>query len=184
MSLLTLEDPARAAVCFEAAVNAADPLESKHIPLLHKLLEQQEHLKDDLGTGRTSELLASFSKAADERAGLLVTAAAAYRRAGHDDRARLAAERAVEASPYDLTAVTAASELAMQEGDFEATAAMLGRALSSSSSEDDDIAGPRKALLWSRLAQARRERGDIKGTVSACEQAIDAAPDSSGCHGC
>ena len=56
---------------------------------------------------------------------------------------------------------------------------MLGRALSKKN-ELDDVTAARHALLWSRLASARLERGDKKGARAACESAIDLAPDCDG----
>ncbi len=179
MALMTLGDEQRARVCYESAVQAADPLEAKHLPLLEKLLERQDLASDSLGAARTAELMASFGDDARARASRYTAAAENYLAAGEDERARAAAERAVDADPYHLTGVTVLSDLMMQEEQFEAAAATLGRALSGGDDDAvDELAAPRKAQLWRRLAEARRQRGDLKGAISAFEKCIAVAPES------
>ncbi|HUS67692.1 MAG TPA: hypothetical protein VMZ28_24320 [Kofleriaceae bacterium] len=183
MALLTLGDEMRAKLCYEAAVNAAEPLESKHLPLLAKLLERQDLASDHAGAGRTAELMASFAQDADSRNARLKAAAENYLTAGQGDKARAAAERAIATDPYDLVAVDIASDIAMRERDPEAAAAMLGRALQAKEVKErpvDDVSGPRMALLWSRLGDARLARGDAKGAIPAYQQAIQLAVDSDG----
>src|SRR5690606_13895439 len=55
MALDTLDDPARALGCYEAAVNAASPLESRHLTLIEKLYIRQDTANDHLGAARTAE---------------------------------------------------------------------------------------------------------------------------------
>ena len=187
MAVLTLHDEIRAKLCYEAAVNAAVPLESKHLPLLEKLLERQDLAGDHLGAGRTAELMASFAADSESRAARLKAAAENYLAAEAFDKARTAAERAVADMPYDLTAVTIASELAMKDGDADATAAMLGRALQAKevvAEARGELSAPRQSLLWGRLGDARLARGDQKGAVAAYEHSVALAPDSDGAmHG-
>jgi tetratricopeptide (TPR) repeat protein len=181
MALTVLGEPERALVCFEAAVGAAVPLESQHVPLLRKLLDQQTSAGDHLGAARTAELMASFGKTGAERAERLKLAAEQYLAGEQPDRAKEAARRAIEADPYDLTAVGIASEIAMNERDFEATAAMLGRALLNPQSEaTDEITRFRQANLWYRLGLARLERGDTGGAITALESAVETAAESDG----
>ena len=182
MALLTLHDELRAKICYEAAVNAAVPLESKHLPLLEKLLERQDLAADAGGAARTAELMASFAADGLARAARLRSAAENYMAAGQTDRARAAAERAVAADPYDLAAVGIASDLCLQGGDFEAAAAMLGRALQAKEVKElkDDVSTAIQSLLWSRLADARMQRGDVKGATTAYQQAIVLAEESDG----
>jgi Tfp pilus assembly protein PilF len=179
MALLTLTDEARAKRCYEAAVAAADPLESRHLALLEKLLERQDLAGDHAGTARTAELMASFAEDATAQAARLIRAAENYLAAEDAKAARAAAERAVEADPHDLDAAAIASELAARDGDHEAVAAMLGRALSGRDAPGEVIA-PRLSLLWSRLGDARLGRGDHKGAVNALEKAVEIAPDADG----
>jgi Tfp pilus assembly protein PilF len=183
MALMSLRDEAKARECYEAAVNAAVPIESRHLPLLEKLLERQDLAGDHAGAGRTAELMASFAAEPVARAARLRTAAENYAAGGDSGRARSAAERAVTADPYDLDVVLLASELTMADGDHEATAAMLGRALQAREvveQQHGELTAPRLALLWSRLGDARLARGDRKGAVAAFQQAIQLAPDSDG----
>lgn len=179
LSLMALHDEDRARTCYEAAVNAANPLESRHLPLLEKLLERQDLAGDNAGAGRTAELMASFGATPQARAARYTAAAQSYLAAGDGERARAAAKRAIEADPYDLTGVTVASDLLLQDEQYDQVAALLGRALSGRKSETSaDIEGPRIADLWRRLADARRSRGDLKGATAAYEQAVEAAPES------
>lgn len=179
MALYSLNDEARAKDCYEQAVAAADPLEAHHMELLGKLLERQDLAGDHAGGGRTAELMASFAGDPRARAARLCAAAGSYRTAGDSERARAAADRAVDAAPDDHEAVAIASELAMAAGDHEAAAAILGRALSGNT-EPDEITAPRHALLWARLGEARLRRGDEAGASTAFSRAVATAPESDG----
>ncbi|MCA9679036.1 MAG: hypothetical protein KC464_28655, partial [Myxococcales bacterium] len=164
MALLLLQDEDRARVCYEAAVAAAQPLEARHLPLLAKLLERQDLAGDHLGAARTAELMSAFGASSSERAQRLVRAANDYLTGGDRERARAAAERAVEADPYDLDAVSLASELQVGDGAPDAAATILTRALSSKDGQDDgdEFTRARRAALWLRLGQVRLSRGDAK----------------------
>ena len=179
MALMLLSDEERARTCYEAAVAAAQPLEARHLPLLAKLLERQDLAGDHLGAARTSELMAAFGGSAAERGARFTRAASDYVAGGDRDRARAAAERAVEADPYDLDAVTIASELLVAAGALEEAATILGRALSQKDGADaDETTLARRASLWTRLGQVRLSRGDVKSGVPALEKAIAIAPES------
>ncbi|ACY16641.1 tetratricopeptide repeat protein [Haliangium ochraceum] len=179
MALETLSDEARALSCYQAAVDAASPLEAKHVALLEKLLRRQEAKGDHRGAARTAELMASFGSDGPSRASRYTSAAENYLAVGEPDKALAAARNAVDADPYDLTAVTVLSELLAKRNEHEEITEVLGRALSKSDDADAYI-GPRKALLWDRLAHARRARGDIKGATSAWEHALALAGHSDG----
>lgn len=179
MAVDTLRDDAKALTCYQAAVDAAAPLESKHLPLLEKLLQRQEVAGDNRGAARTAELMASFGTDAASRAARYTAAAENYLAVGEKERAMNAVRRAVEADAYDLTAVTVLSELLEEAGAHEEITAVLGRALSKQE-EEDELTAPRKALLWNRLAQARKARGDIKGAATAWERAVTIAGNSDG----
>lgn len=180
MSLDTLGDSGRALMCYESAVNAASPLEARHVPLLVKLLHRQEAKGELRGAARTSEMLASFGSDAQETAAHYTAAADNYLAVQDKERALSAAQRAVEAEPYDLDAVNILSELYMGSKDHESAAAVLGRALSGPEEDDSEYVAARKAKLWNRLAHARRIRGDNKGATSAFEKSVTLAADSSG----
>ena len=177
MALMMLSDESRARVCYEAAVTAAQPLEAKHVPLLEKLLERQDLAGDHLGAGKTAELMAAFGTTAAERGARLARAAGDYLAGGDHERARAAAERAIAADPYDLGSAEIASELQVAAGDFDAAAEILGRCLSGKD-DGDEIVRTRKAALWLRLGDARRERGDGKSAHAAYERAVALAPDT------
>lgn len=177
LALMALHDEQRARVCYEAAVQAASPLGSEHIALLEKLLERQDLAGDHAGAARTAELMASFAADPAARAARLVAAAQNYLAAGDEDHAVAAAERAVDADPYDLTGATIASELMMKREAYDRAAEVLSRALSAAAPADD-VTAARAADLWRRLADARRSRGDLKGAVTAYERAVDVAPES------
>ncbi|MBK9033603.1 MAG: tetratricopeptide repeat protein [Myxococcales bacterium] len=177
MALMMLSDEDKARVCFEAAVAAANPLDAKHVALLEKLLERQDLAGDHAGAARTAELMAAFGATAADRAARLDRAARDYLVAGEADHARAVAARAVAADPYSLDAVELASELALAAQDVEAAADMLGRFLSG---KDDGAASDRdrRAALWLRLGETRRERGDARSAHGAFERAIAVAPRS------
>ena len=180
LALMSLSDEAMARKCYEKAVASAAPLESKHMPLLAKLLERQDLARDHLGAAHTAELMAAFGADARARASRYTSAAENYAAAGELAKARAAAENAVAADSYDLTAVTVLSELLLRVGDHEAAAQVLGRALSGKGDEDDLTTSARKSLLWYRLAEARLNRGDTAGGSTALEKAVAIAPNSDG----
>lgn len=180
LALTILDDQARATTCFAAAVAAAKPLETKHLPLLEKLLECQTRASDLAGAARTAELMASFGATAAQRTGLHLRAAHDYLAAGDRARARASGERAVESDPYDVAAVDLASQLAIEESDAEAAATMLTRFMTA---KDDRVAAvdpAHRALMAYRLGRARRMRGDTRQSIPALEQAIELAPGSEG----
>jgi Tfp pilus assembly protein PilF len=181
LAATTLGDNARALACYQAAVEAAAPLESRHVPLLDKLLQRQEATGDQRGAARTAELMASFGSEGAATAARYTAAAESYLAVGDRERALGAARRAVEADPYDLTAVTVLSEiLAALPGNeaHDELTAVLGRALSKQ--DDDELTAPRKALLWDRLGRARKARGDLKGATTAWERSVAIAGHSDG----
>jgi tetratricopeptide (TPR) repeat protein len=174
LAVMALCDENRGRECYEEAIKAADPLESRHVPLLEKLLTRQRRApsQDHAAAGRTEELIASFSTASEDRAARYTAAAQSYLRAGETARAQAAAERAVAADPFGLTAVTVVSQLMLDGGQFEEAAAVLARALSSSEPRTE-VEAQRQAELWRRLGAARRARGDLKGAVTAFEKTIE-----------
>jgi tetratricopeptide (TPR) repeat protein len=180
MALLMLHDDERARTCFAAAVAAAQPLEAKHVPLLEKLLERQNLAGDLVGAARTSELMAAFGATPAERAARHLRAAHDYLAAGEAQRARAAAERAVENDPYDVEAVDVASRLALDAGDVESASTMLTRLLTA---KDTPVAAgdaEQRAELSYRLGSARVQRGDTRQAQPAFERAIAIAPESQG----
>ncbi len=180
MALVMLHDEERAGTCYAAAVAAAQPLEARHVPLLEKLLERQGLARDHAGAGRTAELMAAFGTTPAERAAHYLRAARDFLAAGDHARARGAAERAVEADPYDVDAVDLASHLAIEATDVDAAAAMLTRLLTAKEDRFTGDQTARRALLSFRLGHARAQRGDIRQAQPAYERAIAIAPDSEG----
>ncbi len=179
MAMQEMHDEMRAKVCYEAALRAAEPLDSEHIPLLEKLLARQIVAGERADCGRTCELLASFTQDAQERCERHTEAAQHFIDAEQVPQARDALERAVSAAPYDVVACDMASELAMTAGDDKTAAAVLGRLLNHHESEDTGDE-PLWALLWHRLGQARQARGDDAGAEGCYENALTSAPNSSG----
>jgi len=180
MALMLLHDDERARTCFAAAIAAAQPLEQKHLPLLHKLLERQ-HLAGDLaGSARSAELMASFGATPGERAALHLQAAHDYIAVGDRVRARAAAERAVENDPYDVGAVDLASQIAIEHSDVEAAANMLTRLLTAKDDRFTTTDAGHRALLSYRLGHARQTRGDTRQAIPAFERAVALAPESEG----
>lgn len=180
MALLMLHDEDRARTCYAAAVAAAQPLEARHVALLDKLLERQDLAGDHAGAARTAELMAAFGASAADRAARYLRAARDYLAAGDRVRARAAAERAIDADPYDIDAVDLASGLAIDHGDVDAAAAMLTRLLTARDDRLSDAQVARRAGLSFRLGQARAQRGDLRQAMMAYERAIAIAPDSDG----
>lgn len=176
MALMMMNDEERARACFAAAVSAASPLEARHVPLLEKLLARQDRTGDRAGGARTSELMAAFGANAAERSARYLRAAGSYRAVGDLTRARAAADRAVDADPYDLAAVDLSSQLALAADDGHAAAEILGRCLSSK----DDREPVLRASLAARLGAVRAARGDQKRARQALERAVALAPESEG----
>jgi tetratricopeptide (TPR) repeat protein len=178
MALVMLGDDSRAVACYAAAVAAAQPIEARHLPLLTKLLERQQLAGDLAGGARTAELMAAFGATPAERAARHLQAARDYLAANEPSRARTAADRAVEADPYDVDACDLASALAIEAGDVEGAAAMLTRLLTARTTSPTDAA--RLALLSYRLGHARATRGDTRQALPMLDRAIQLAPDSDG----
>ncbi len=180
MAMHEMQDETRAKVCYEAALRAAEPLDSEHMPLLEKLLARQVVAGERAECGRTCELLASFTQDGQERCERHTEAAQHFIDAGQIPQARDALDRAVSAAPYDVVACDMASELAMEDGDEKTAAAVLGRLLNHSESTKTTGDESLLALLWHRLGKARQARGDDAGAEGCYENALELAPDSSG----
>ncbi len=180
MAIGMLNDEERASACYSAAVASAQPLEAKHVPLLEKLLDLQNKSGDLAGSARTAELMAAFGATAADRAARHLRAAYDYLAVGDKVRARAAADRAVEMDPYDVDAVDLASQIAIEQADVEAAAAMLTRLLTA---KDDRVTATQaglRAMLSYRLGWARAQRGDTRQAIPALENAVKLAPDSDG----
>ncbi|MCP4447344.1 MAG: tetratricopeptide repeat protein [Myxococcales bacterium] len=180
MCMQELHDEQRARVCYEAALRAAEPLDSEHMPLLQKLLARQVAAGERADCGCTCELLASFAQDAKGRCERHIEAAQHFIDAELPEETRSAADRAVGADAYDLVACDMASELAMKARDHEAAAAMLGPLLNHREGTDSDPNANDLALLWTRLGDARRERGDNKSAETCFEKTLEVSPQSSG----
>ncbi|HMG56131.1 MAG TPA: hypothetical protein VK601_21680, partial [Kofleriaceae bacterium] len=180
MALLMLHDDERARTCYAAAVAAAQPLEARHIALLEKLLARQDLAGDHAGAARSAELMAAFGASPADRAARYLRAARDYLAAGDAVRARSAADRAVDADPYDVDAVDLASGLAIDGGDVDAAAAMLTRLLTARDDRMPAAHGARRAGLSYRLGQARAQRGDLRQAAAAYDSAVAIAPESDG----
>jgi tetratricopeptide (TPR) repeat protein len=179
-SMMMLKDEERARTCYAAAVQSAQPLEAKHVPLLEKLLDLQNKHGDLSGSARTAELLAAFGATPADRAARHLSAAHDYLAAGDKIRARAAAERAVEMDPYDVDAVDLASTLALDQTDFDAAANMLTRLLTAKEDRFTAAQAGHRALLSYRLGHARAQRGDVRQAIPALERAVQLAPESEG----
>ncbi|HUS29773.1 MAG TPA: hypothetical protein VMZ53_14815 [Kofleriaceae bacterium] len=179
-SLMMLKDEERARTCYAAAVQSAQPLEAKHVPLLEKLLDLQNKHGDLAGSARTAELLAAFGATPADRAARHLSAAHDYLAAGDKIRARAAAERAVEHDPYDVDAVDLASTLALDQTDFDAAVGMLTRLLTAKDDRFTATQAAHRAMLSYRLGHARTQRGDVRQAIPALERAVQLAPESDG----
>ena len=180
MAINVLGEEERARTCYAAAVASAQPLEAKHVPLLEKLLDLQNRSGDLAGSARTAELMAAFGATPADRAARHLRAAYDYLAVGDKVRARAAADRAVECDAYDVDAVDLASQIALEQHDVDAAAAILTRLLTA---KDDRVTATQpgiRALLSYRLGQARAQRGDTRQAIPALEGAIQLAPDSEG----
>src|SRR5439155_3395256 len=177
---LMLKDEERARTCYAAAVQSAQPLEAKHVPLLEKLLDLQNKSGDLAGSARTAELMAAFGATPADKAARHLSAAHDYLAAGDKIRARAAAERAVESDPYDVDAVDLGSRLALDQSDFDGAAAMLTRLLTAKDDRFSASQAGHRALLSYRLGHARAQRGDTRQAIPALDRAIQLSPESEG----
>ncbi|HTJ47125.1 MAG TPA: tetratricopeptide repeat protein [Kofleriaceae bacterium] len=177
MAVMMLHDEERARTYYEAAVNAAQPIEARHLPLLEKLLERCDLAGDHLGAARTAELMAAFGADAGARVARYVAAAQSYLAGGDEDRAAGAAARALEIDPHHLDAAAILSARQQATGQIDAAIDALGKALAVKD-EGDASLKERRAPLWQRLGALRRGRGDDKGASTALERAIALAPAS------
>jgi tetratricopeptide (TPR) repeat protein len=180
MSINMLQDEERATACYAAAVASAQPLDASHVPLLEKLLDLQNRSGDLAGSARTAELMAAFGATAADRAARHLRAAYDYLAAGDKVRARAAADRAVESDPYDVDAVDLASQIAVDQHDVDAAAAILTRFLTAKDDRVTSTQASLRAMLSYRLGYSRVQRGDTRQAIPALEGAVKLAADSEG----
>ena len=169
LARVKLHDEAQARACYQGAVNAAAPLETRHVPLLEKLAALARQAGDLAGAARALELLAAFAGDAPTRAGRYRTAAELRMAAGDLPGARDQAARALDAVT-DEDGLEVAVEIDTRIGDWEAVAQLLGRTLPKLPAPE---AADRRAELWATLGRARMKRGDGRGAVAALEKASE-----------
>jgi len=170
-----LDQPGRAAAAYRHAIASLDAIDESHTALLANLLSCQRASDDVAGTADTLELLASAAGTPAARVGFLCEASAVQRSGGDLARARVLADEALRVDPLDEEAVTLASELAADARDWVAVCSMLPPALVSW--ERIDRGQTDRAMLWTRLGDARRERGDARGALAAFQRAVEVSRD-------
>jgi tetratricopeptide (TPR) repeat protein len=185
-----LGDLARAERCWVAVLDPGvscrlgreshPPLASaaRRIPVLEKLLVLQRG-RGAPERASTCEHLAELVPA-DRARSLLEEAATAHAEALHQGhvaaapRARDLAERLIATHPRDLDTVLAATAVSAALGDTTRTLAWARRVLPSEPVGDD----PRHALLWRRVGDAERARGNTDAARQAYQHAVALAPES------
>ncbi|MBI4512440.1 MAG: tetratricopeptide repeat protein [Deltaproteobacteria bacterium] len=173
-----LKDEQWARECYRAAAGVGLVFDGKHSQFLEKLLAHEQAAFDHDRAACWAEKLATIAENARARASWLLVAAAEYQKAEDLVRARAMAEDVLEISPASEDAVWIASEVALAQGDHEAAASLLGRALAAWDLRDKEEHGSeRRAELWRRLGVARRGRGDQRGAIMALERAVAMAPE-------
>jgi len=109
--------------------------------------------------------MASFGANPADRAVRHLRAARDYLAAGDAARARAAADRAVDNDPYDLDAVDLASGFAIEQGDVDASAAMLTRLLTAKDDRPPSAARPPRRAV-ARARPRAGQRGDVRQAVA------------------
>ena len=169
-----LHDEAGALACYQAALDAASPVEARHVSLLDKLSTVARQAGELPAAARALELLASFAGDAATRAARHRGAAELRMAASDLAGAREQAARALEGAPPETLEATLelAVEIEERAGDAEALAQLLGRMLPALPAVTPG-AEVGRAQLWATLGRARMKRGDSRGAAAALEKAAE-----------
>ncbi len=178
-----LEDDAEAMVCFREALEAAEPVESRHMSILEKLFPLCRSLGDDAEAARVIGLTLAFTEDDDLRMPREIQAADAYLALGEVERAQEHLQSALHIDPSNEQATVALVDLYEQTGQYKELADLLSAYLESLEEASEEAEWSRRAILFERLAETYRHGLEHpQGAITALEQALELDPTRTSCR--
>ncbi|MFH2007321.1 MAG: tetratricopeptide repeat protein [bacterium] len=178
-----LEDDGAALGCFREALEAAEPVESRHLPILEKLFPLCRSLGDDAEAARVIGLILAFTEDSDLRMPREIQAADAYLALGEVDRAQRHLQNALELDPSNEQATVALVDLYDQTGQYKELADLLHGYLGKLEEASEEAEWSRRAALYERLAETYRHGLEHpQGAIEALEKALELDPTRLSCR--
>jgi len=178
-----LEDDAAAMTCFREALEAATPVESRHMHILEKLFPLCRSLGDDVEAARVIGLTLAFTEDDDLRMPREIQAADAYLALGEVERSQAHLQSALRIDPSNEQATVALVDLYDQTGQYKELADLLSGYLDSLEEASEQAEWSRRAALFERLAETYRHGLEHpQGAITALEKALELDPTRTSCR--
>ncbi len=179
----SLEDDAAALSCFREALESAEPVESRHLPILEKLFPLCRSLGEDTEAARVISLILAFTEDPDLVLPREIQAADAYLALGEVERAEAHLKSALEIDEGNEQATVALVDIYDQTGQFKELAELLAGYLGRLEEASEEAEWGRRAALFERLAETYRHGlEDPRGAITALEQALELDPTRLSCR--
>lgn len=179
-----LEDDDGALSCYTEALEAAEPIERKHLPILEKVFPLCRAVGDDEQAARIIGFILAFTEDPELRAPREVQAADAYVALGDTGRAIEHLESALELDPMSEPAVTMLVDIYEQKEDYRSAADLLSSYLGRLDEMASDPAEwSRRAALHERLADLYQHGlEDPPAAIEILDQALELDPTRLSCR--
>ena len=179
----SLEDDAAALSCYREALEVAEPVESRHLPILEKLFPLCRSLGEDNEAARVISLILAFTEDPALTLPREIQAADAYLALGEVERAEAHLRSALDIDAGNEQATVALVDIYEQTGQYKELAELLEGYLDGleEAAEEDEWA--RRAALYERLAETYRHGLEHpRGAIAALEQALELDPTRQSCR--
>jgi tetratricopeptide (TPR) repeat protein len=179
-----LEDDGGALSCYTEALEAAEPIEKQHLPILEKVFPLCRAVGDDEQAARVIGFILAFTEDPELRAPREVQAADAYVALGDHGRAIEHLEAALELDPNSEPAVNMLVDIYEQKGDYRQAADLLSDYLGRLEETPSDPAEwSRRAALHERLADLYQHGlEDPPAAIEILEKALELDPTRLSCR--
>ncbi len=180
-----LEDDEAALECYLAALDAAEPIDRQHVPILEKVFPLCRALGRDEDAARIIGFTLAFTEDPEQRAPRLVQAADAAVALDEMDRAVAFLREALDIDPLDEAALLGLVDVYEQLGRFRDAADHLSEFLSRTEEVEieDSEEWSRQAALYERLANIYKEGlEDPRQAIEVFEKALELDPTRLSCR--
>lgn len=178
-----LEDDGAALGCFREALEAANPVESKHRSILEKLFPLCRSLGEDAEAARVIRLILAFTSEPEEILPREIQAADAFLALGDAAQAQAHLQNALALDSANEQATVALVDLYDQTEQFKELADLLAGYLGRLEEASEVTEWSRRAALYERLAETYRHGlEEPRGAITALETALGLDPTRLSCR--
>ncbi len=173
-----LEDDGGALTCYTEALEAAEPIEKNHLPILEKAFPLCRTIGDDEQAARIISFILAFTEDPELKSPRHVQAADAFVALGEMDKAEEHLVEAMRLDSYNEPAVTMLVDIQERKGEYRSAAEHLAQYLESLQEDvSDDAEWSRRAALYERLAELYRHGlEDPHAAIGVLEKGLELDP--------